>query len=186
MFNLGLMYEKRRGVSQDAPEVDRLEATRECYEAAAEAGVTKAMVNLGVLYLSGRLPGHQPEEALEWFKKAGDAGDLSGKSAPWRSLSSSCPPSPSDVYPRNFKRRFFCPPSLMTLRIRVERASRTPIIIEVMLSFLGFKAPAWFAALCGSGGIIYPWDSCVHRLYTHPRLSEEVHVSLRPRVLEPP
>lgn len=44
MFNLGLMYEKRRGVSSDAPEEELLEATRECYEAAAEAGVTKAMV----------------------------------------------------------------------------------------------------------------------------------------------
>lgn len=44
MFNLGLMYEKRRGVSPEAPEADLLEATRECYEAAAEAGVTKAMV----------------------------------------------------------------------------------------------------------------------------------------------
>ncbi|CAN0132267.1 unnamed protein product, partial [Ectocarpus sp. 4 AP-2014] len=53
MFNLGLMYEKRRGVSSDASEEELLE----CYEAATEAGVTKAMVNLGVLYLSGRLPG---------------------------------------------------------------------------------------------------------------------------------
>lgn len=44
MFNLGLMYEKRRGVSAEIPEADLLEATRECYEAAAEAGVTKAMV----------------------------------------------------------------------------------------------------------------------------------------------
>lgn len=46
MFNLGLMYEKRRGVSPEAPEADLLEATRECYEAAAEAGVTKAMVRI--------------------------------------------------------------------------------------------------------------------------------------------
>lgn len=46
MFNLGLMYEKRRGVSQEAPEADLLEATRECYGAAAEAGVTKAMVRI--------------------------------------------------------------------------------------------------------------------------------------------
>lgn len=45
MFNLGLMYEKHRGVSADAQEEDLLEATRECYEAAAEAGVTKAMVS---------------------------------------------------------------------------------------------------------------------------------------------
>eukprot|EP00903_Cladosiphon_okamuranus_P014082 g13089.t1 len=44
MFNLGLMYEKRRGISPEAQEADLLEATRECYEAAAEAGVTKAMV----------------------------------------------------------------------------------------------------------------------------------------------
>ena len=46
MFNLGLMYEKRRGVSQEVPEADLLEATRECYGAAAEAGVTKAMVRM--------------------------------------------------------------------------------------------------------------------------------------------
>ncbi len=44
MFNLGLMYEKRRGVSPNAAEADLLEATRECYESAAESGVTKAMV----------------------------------------------------------------------------------------------------------------------------------------------
>lgn len=48
MFNLGLMYEKRRGISPEAPEADLLEATRECYEAAAEAGVTKAMVRIHV------------------------------------------------------------------------------------------------------------------------------------------
>lgn len=81
IFNLGLMYEKRRGVSPDAPEADLLEATRECYEAAAGAGVTKAMVNLGVLYLSGRLPGREQSEALEWFKKAADEEDLSGEGA---------------------------------------------------------------------------------------------------------
>lgn len=164
MFNLGLMYEKRRGVSRDASEVDLLEATRECYEAAAEAGVTKAMVNLGALYLSGRLHGHQPEEALEWFKKAGGAGDLSGKSAPWCSPSSSCPPSRSHVYPPNFKRRSFSPSSWITLRVRVERASRTPIIFEMMLSFVGSKAPTWLTALHEPGGMI-PGDSCVHRLY---------------------
>ena len=80
------MYEKRRGVSPDAPESDLLATTRECYQAAAEAGVTKAMVNLGVLYMSGRLPGHRPEEALEWFKKAGDEGDTSGERAAPRVL----------------------------------------------------------------------------------------------------
>ena len=79
MFNLGLMYEKHRGVSPDAPEADLLEATRECYQAAAEAGITKAMVNLGVLCMSGRLPGREPGEALEWFKRAADEGDVSGE-----------------------------------------------------------------------------------------------------------
>lgn len=73
------MYEKRRGVSSDAPEAGLLEATRECYQAAAESGVTKAMVNLGVLYLSGRLPGRQQGEAREWFKRAADEGDVSGE-----------------------------------------------------------------------------------------------------------
>lgn len=73
------MYEKHRGVSQDAPEVDLLEATRECYQVAAEAGVTKAMVNIGVLYLTGRLPGREQGEALGWFQKAADEGDLSGE-----------------------------------------------------------------------------------------------------------
>lgn len=79
IFNLGLMYEKRRGIDPDAPEADLLEVTRECYQAAAEAGVTKAMVNLGVLYMSGRLTGHEQGGALEWFKKAADEGDMSGK-----------------------------------------------------------------------------------------------------------
>lgn len=79
MFNLGLMYEKRRGISPEAPEADLLEATRVCYQAAAEAGVTKAAVNLGVLYLTGRISGREPAEALEWFKLAADQGDMSGK-----------------------------------------------------------------------------------------------------------
>lgn len=73
------MYEKHRGISPEAPEVDLLEATRECYQVAAEAGVTKAMVNVGVLYLSGRLPGREQGEALVWFQKAADEGDLSGE-----------------------------------------------------------------------------------------------------------
>lgn len=78
MFNLGLMYEKRRGVHQDAPESHLLEATKECYQAAAEAGVTKAAVNLGVLHLTGRIGEGSVNEAPEWFKKAADQGDLSG------------------------------------------------------------------------------------------------------------
>ncbi|CAN0447160.1 unnamed protein product [Ectocarpus sp. 8 AP-2014] len=36
------------------------------------------MVNLGVLYLSGRLPGREQSEALGCFKMAADQGDLSG------------------------------------------------------------------------------------------------------------
>lgn len=73
------MYEKRRGVSADAPEASLLEATRECYQVAAEAGVTKASVNMGVLYLTERVPGGEPGEALGWFKKAADDGDISGE-----------------------------------------------------------------------------------------------------------
>ncbi|CAM9506155.1 unnamed protein product, partial [Choristocarpus tenellus] len=78
MFNLGLMYEKRRGVSIDAPERDLLEVTQECYRAAANGGITKAAVNLGVLYLTGRLSERQEGEAFSWFTKAADGGDLSG------------------------------------------------------------------------------------------------------------
>lgn len=73
------MYEKRRGVSKDAPEHDLLEATRECYQVAAEAGVTKAAVNLGVLLLTGRLQGQDQGKAAEWFRRAADEGDTSGK-----------------------------------------------------------------------------------------------------------
>lgn len=73
------MYEKRRGVSPDAPEADLLEVTQECYQVAAEAGVAKAAVNMGVLYLTGRVRGGEPGEAVGWFKKAADDGDLSGE-----------------------------------------------------------------------------------------------------------
>lgn len=38
-------------------------------------------MNLGVLYLSGRLPGHEQGEALGCFKQAADEGDLSGEKA---------------------------------------------------------------------------------------------------------
>lgn len=41
---------------------------------------TLAQVNLGVLYLSGRVPGREASEALGCFKMAADQGDLSGGS----------------------------------------------------------------------------------------------------------
>lgn len=56
IFNLGLMYEKRRGVSPDVPENDLLEATRECYLVAAEAGVTKASGHLTIILALGVMP----------------------------------------------------------------------------------------------------------------------------------
>jgi TPR repeat protein len=84
MFNLGLMYEKRRGISPDVPMEELLVAAKDCYSAAAAAGVHKAAVNLGVLYLTGRLPASGPEEerqnqveAFRCFKLAADAGDVS-------------------------------------------------------------------------------------------------------------
>ncbi|CAM9703655.1 unnamed protein product, partial [Hapterophycus canaliculatus] len=45
---------------------------------------TPFQVNLGVLYLSGQLPGREQGEALECFQKAADQGDLSGEST-WQS-----------------------------------------------------------------------------------------------------
>ncbi|CAM9318216.1 unnamed protein product, partial [Chrysoparadoxa australica] len=77
MFNLGLMYEKRRGVDPAVPVPDLLQAAKECYQAAASAGLSKAAINLGVLYLTRRLPGARPEAAFRWFKQAADEGDAS-------------------------------------------------------------------------------------------------------------
>ncbi len=55
---------------------------------------------MGVLCLSGRLPGREQGEALGWFRKAADGGDLSGE---WRA--ESYLPGPADAW-------FFLVPAL--------------------------------------------------------------------------
>lgn len=79
MFNLGLMYEKQRGVDPNIPLSELLEAARDCYQAAAMAGITKSAVNLGVLYLTGKLQDPDGDSAVHWFRLAADRGDASGK-----------------------------------------------------------------------------------------------------------
>jgi TPR repeat protein len=70
MFNLGIIYDKGRGVAQDYAEA------RKWYEKAAATGDAKAMVNVGNLYKDGHGVDIDFVKAREWYFKA--AGQLRG------------------------------------------------------------------------------------------------------------
>ncbi len=68
-FNLGLMYEKGKGLPADF-----LKA-KEWYEAAAQQGHRQAMVQLAGLYFNGLVGARDDEKAYEWYQKAAALGD---------------------------------------------------------------------------------------------------------------
>lgn len=68
-FDLGLMYEKGKGMP-----VDFVKA-RELYQEAANKGQVQAMVQLAGLYLNGQGGAKDDKAALEWYQKAANLGD---------------------------------------------------------------------------------------------------------------
>jgi TPR repeat protein len=67
--NLGVMYEKGQGVSQNYTEAMRW------YRKAADQGFAEGQYNLGVMYEKGRGVSQNYTEAGVWFRKAADQGD---------------------------------------------------------------------------------------------------------------
>jgi TPR repeat protein len=68
-FNLGVLYAKGQGVSQDYAQA------RQWYEKAAAQEYTYAQTNLGNLYLPGLGVLQNYKMALFWFRRAAEQGD---------------------------------------------------------------------------------------------------------------
>ena len=69
-YNLGVCYEKGRGVPQDYSEAVKW------YRKAAEQGDATAQYNLGVCYDKGRGVPQDYSEAVKWYRKAAEQGDM--------------------------------------------------------------------------------------------------------------
>ena len=68
-YNLGLMYARGQGVTQDFAKAADL------YKKAADQGIVEAEYNLGVLYGNGQGVPKDEAEARRWFLKAAEKGD---------------------------------------------------------------------------------------------------------------
>ena len=68
-FNLGLLHETGRGVTEDPAEAAAW------YERAARQGVTQAQLNLAALHQTGRGVAQDPAEALYWLEVAARLGE---------------------------------------------------------------------------------------------------------------
>ena len=68
-YNLGVLYRKGRGVTQDDVQA------REWYDKAAVQGQAKAQFNLGTLYFNGEGVPKDYKQALRWFRLAADQGE---------------------------------------------------------------------------------------------------------------
>jgi TPR repeat protein len=68
-LNLGVMYEKGRGVKQD------YKIAVEWYRKAANQGYYKAQNNLGTMYFKGKGVKQDFKIAVEWYRKAANQGD---------------------------------------------------------------------------------------------------------------
>jgi TPR repeat protein len=66
--NLGVMYEKGRGVKKDETEAVKW------FQKAADQGNAPAQFNLGFMYKTGRGVKKDETEAVKWFQKAADQG----------------------------------------------------------------------------------------------------------------
>ena len=66
--NLGVMYEKSKGVPQDYAEAAKW------YRKAAEQGNASAQFNLGLMFSKGQGVPRDNAEAAEWFRKAAEQG----------------------------------------------------------------------------------------------------------------
>jgi TPR repeat protein len=68
-YNLGVLYRKGRGVTQDDVQA------RKWYDKAAVQGHAKAQYNLGTLYFNGEGVPKDYQQALRWFRLAADQGE---------------------------------------------------------------------------------------------------------------
>ena len=68
-FNLGLIYRKGKGVTQDYKEAIKW------FRKAAEQGDAEAQFNLGLIYRKGKGVTQDYKEAIKWFRKAAEQGD---------------------------------------------------------------------------------------------------------------
>lgn len=69
MFNLGIKYEKGKGVAQDQAEAFRW------FQKGAEWGDVRSMIKLGVRYAQGVVVPRDDNEALHWFQRAFQESD---------------------------------------------------------------------------------------------------------------
>jgi hypothetical protein len=74
-YNLGLMYEKGEGVTQDSREAVNW------YRMAAQQGYASAQHNLGVSYYKGEGVAQDYKEAEKWFRLAAQQGYASAQSS---------------------------------------------------------------------------------------------------------
>jgi TPR repeat protein len=49
-FNLGLMYEKQRGVAVELSHTELVHAAKDCYQSAATAGITKVYTYTSIYF----------------------------------------------------------------------------------------------------------------------------------------
>jgi len=72
-YNLGLMYENRRGVPQD------YKTAVKWYRLAAEQGYVNAQYNLGTMYRNGVGVSQDYKTAVKWYRLAAEQGDASAQ-----------------------------------------------------------------------------------------------------------
>lgn len=72
-INLGLMYGKGQGVTQDFQE------SMKWYRLAAEQGNAQAQTNIGVMYSNGQGVPQDYKEAAKWYRLAAEQGDASAQ-----------------------------------------------------------------------------------------------------------
>ena len=72
-YNLGVMYDKGRGVPRDYAKA------LQWWRKAAEQGVAGAQYNLGIMYDTGRGVPQDYAEAARWYRKAAGQGDATAQ-----------------------------------------------------------------------------------------------------------
>ena len=67
-YNLGVMYENGKGVTQDLKEAVKW------YRKSAEQGTAMAQYNLGVMYENGKGVTQDFKEAVKWYRQSAEQG----------------------------------------------------------------------------------------------------------------
>ena len=74
-YNLGVMYENGKGVTQDYKEAVKW------YRKSAEQGTASAQTNLGLMYDKGEGVTQDYKEAVKWYRKSAEQGTASAQYA---------------------------------------------------------------------------------------------------------